>query len=101
MNPAYKQLHQQADHLFHKYLDIVDDKTDGMADGCQHEIREVIEDIEMSRAPRAIEDRIKRIEQMLEKVRSEQSHMMTPQDAAFLIHEYEKFRAQLHHLPNY
>lgn len=101
MNPDYKQLHRQADQLFHKYLDIVDDKNDAMANGTQHEIREVIEDIEMSRAPRAIEDRVRHIEQMLEKVRAGQSSMMTPQDAALLINQYEQFRAQLRRLPNY
>jgi len=101
MNPAYKQLHQQAMNLFNKYMNIVDNKSDPMANGTQHEIREVVEDIEMSRTPRAIEDRVKRIEQMLDRCRQGNSQMMTPQDAASLIHDYEQFRQQLHRQPNY
>jgi ppGpp synthetase/RelA/SpoT-type nucleotidyltranferase len=101
MNPAYKALHQQADRLYYKYMAIVDDKHDPSADSTQHEAKEVVEDIEMSRPPRAIEDRVRRVEQLLEKCRSGQSQMMTPQDAASLIHDYEQFRVMVRRMPNY
>jgi|GEM_PF-5616259 len=101
MNANYKQVHQQADKLFYKFQDIVDDRSDSLANETQREIKEVVELIEMDRPPRAVEDRIKVVQKLLEKVRAETSHMMTPEDAAFLIHEYEHLREQLHRLPNY
>jgi hypothetical protein len=55
----------------------------------------------MNKAPRFIEDRVREVQKMMEKVRSGQSHMMTPEDAALLIHEYEHLREQLRRLPNY
>lgn len=101
MDPSYKPIHQQADRLFHKYLDIVDDKSDALASSAQHEIKEVVELIEMNKAPRAVEDRIRQVERMMEKVRSGGSRMMTPEDAAFMLHQYEELRKQLRRLPNY
>ena len=101
MDQNYKAIHQQADKLFYKFQDIVDDKTDAMASSAQHEIKEIVECIEMNKAPRFVEDRVREVQKMMEKVRAGESHMMTPEDAAFLIHEYEQLRKQLRSLPNY
>jgi hypothetical protein len=101
MDQNYKDIHQQADKLFYKFQSIIDDKNDAMATSAQHEIKEIVECIEMNKAPRFIEDRVREVQKMMEKVRSGQSHMMTPEDAALLIHEYEHLREQLRRLPNY
>jgi hypothetical protein len=101
MDQNYKPIHQQADKLWYKFQDIVDDKTDSLAGSAQHEIKEIVECIEMNKAPRAIEDRIRQVQQLMEKVRAGSSHMMTPEDAAFMIHEYERLREQVRKLPNY
>jgi hypothetical protein len=101
MDQNYKAVHQEADKLYYKYLSVVDDKTDAMANSTQHETKEVVECIEMNRSPRNVEDRVREVQKMLEKVRSGQSHMMTPEDAASLIRDYEHLREQLRKLPNY
>ncbi len=101
MDANYKPIHEHAEKLYSKYLSIVDDKTDHMANEAEHEIKEIIELVEMNRPPRMVEDRIREVQKMLEKVRAGGSHMMTPEDAALLIHEYERLREQLRRLPNY
>ena len=101
MNQLYKDAHHQADKLFYKYQDIVDDMQDGFANETKREIKEIVECIEMDRPPRFVEERIRHVEQLLEKVRAGQSHMMTPEDAAYLIREYEQLRVQLRRMPNY
>ncbi len=101
MDQNYKAIHQQADKLYYKYMSIVDDKTDHLASEAQHEVKEIVECIEMNRPPRMVEDRIRQVQKMMEQVRSGGSHMMTPEDASFLIHEYEHLREQLRRLPNY
>jgi len=101
MDPNYKPIHQQADNLFHKFQDIIDNRSDALAGSAQSEIKDVVELIEMNRPPRAVEDRIRQAQKTLEKVRSGSSQMMTPQDAAFLIQSYEQLRNQLRRLPNY
>lgn len=101
MDQNYKAIHQQADKLFYKYKSIVDDKTDHLANEAEHEIKEIVECIEMNKAPRMIEDRIRGVQKMMEQVRAGRSQMMTPEDAALLIREYEHLREQLRRLPNY
>lgn len=101
MDPNYKPIHQQADKLFHKFQDIVDDRGDALAGSAEREIKEVVELLEMNRPPRAVEDRIRQVQQMMEKVRSGGSRMMTTEDATFMFQSYEQLRNQLRRLPNY
>jgi hypothetical protein len=101
MDQNYKAIRQQADKLFFKFKSIVDDKSDHLADDAERDTKEIVECIEMNKAPRMVEDKIRGVQRMMEKVRSGQSRMMTPEDAALLINEYERLREQLRRLPNY
>jgi hypothetical protein len=101
MDQNYKAVRQQAEKLFYKFKSIVDDKSDHLAGEAEHETKEIVECIEMNKSPRMVEDKIRGVQRMMEKVRAGQSRMMTPEDAALLINEYERLREQLRRLPNY
>ncbi len=101
MDPNYKPIHQQADKLQYKCKDLIDDDRDPLAQMLQRETVEVREDIEQNKAPRAVEDRIKRIQQQLEKAKSQEHPALSPQDADYLFDAYEQMREDLRGLPNF
>lgn len=101
MDPNYKPLQQQADRLHHKFQDIVDDRSQSLARSLESECREVREDIERNKAPRAVEDRIKRLQQSLRQAKSQATPALSPDDADMLFDAYESLRESLRRLPNY
>jgi hypothetical protein len=99
MNPAYKAVQHEADHLFHRLESMLDDPHGGESLAKQAE--DIREDIESGRGPRSIEDRIKRLQQQLEHLKAAPNHMISPQDAGHLEDEYEQLRRHVRSLPNY
>lgn len=101
MNASYKNIHSDADRLHHRLESMVDDRSHAGAEAASKEGRNVLEVIESDRPPRSIEDAIKRVQQKLESLRSEQNAGMSPQDAGTLVDEYERLRRSCRELPNY
>lgn len=98
MSQDYKDLRSQADRIFYRFNDVLDDR--GAAGSLASEVRNVVEDFDMQKAPRSVEDRIKRLVEQLKRVRSE-GKIMDAGDADDLIDRYEELREQLRRLPNY
>jgi hypothetical protein len=98
MNPDYKELRSQADRLHYRFNDVCDDKN--AAAGMAGEVRNVVEDFEMNKSPRSIDDRVKRLLEELKRARSS-GQPISSTDALDLIQHYEQLREELHRLPNY
>jgi chaperonin cofactor prefoldin len=99
MNPEYQRLRDQADQLFHRFNDVVDDK--GATGTLLGNIRNVVEEFEASKNPHSIEDRVKNIIEELKEFRSEGNQAMETGHAEELIADYEKLREQIRDLSNY
>jgi hypothetical protein len=99
MNPAYKTVQHEADHLAHRLESMLDNRA--MGEGLAKQAVDVREDIESGRGPRSIEDRIKRLQQQLEHLKAAPNQVMTCQDAGHLVDEYEQLRRKVRSLPNY
>jgi hypothetical protein len=101
MNPAYKSARQLADRLHHRTESMIDDRSHLMAASISKEARAVLEDIESNKGPRTVEDRIKRLQQQLERLKDSPTPAITPADADHLQDEYEDLRGELRRMPNY
>jgi plasmid stabilization system protein ParE len=101
MNAAYKPIHQQADRLHHKTEAMIDDRSNPMAETISREARNILEDIESDKGPRSVEDRIKRLQQQLERLKDTPTSAISANDADSLQDSYEQLRGQLRRLSNY
>ncbi len=97
MDPKYKAAHQQADKLQHRMSDWIDDRSHPVGSALLRESREVMEDLESNKAPRSVEDRIKRVQQQLRH----DSPAISPDHANSMEDAYEELRRQVRELPNY
>lgn len=98
MNPEYQRLRQEADRLFHHFNDVCDDKA--AAAGLLSDIKNVVEDFEMSKNPHSIEDRVKRIAEELKHLRDNNS-ILDPRHGDELYDAYEELRQHIRKLSNY
>lgn len=101
MDPNYKPIQQQADRLHHTFRDIADDRNSPVGQTLEKETREIREDIESNRSPRAVEDRIRRVQQVLHQAKDSPTPALSPDDADRLFDAYEDLREALRRLPNY
>lgn len=99
MNADYQRLRQQADHLFHRFNDVVDDRA--AAGSIAGNIRNVVEDFEMNKNPHSIEDRVKRVVEDLKGLRHGDGATMDFGDVDELIDSYEDLREDIRDLDNY
>lgn len=97
MDPNYKPLQKEADRLQHRMNDWIDDRNDPTGASLMREAREVMEDIESSKAPRSVEDRIKRVQRLLQQ----DTPAISPEHAKTMEDEFEDLRRRLRDLPNY
>ncbi len=101
MNPAYKDIQHEADHLHHRTESMIDDRSQEMAEEIAEGSRDILECVESGRPPRAIEDTIKRLQQHLHNLKSAPTPVISPNDAGSLLDEYERLRRKVRELPNY
>ncbi len=101
MDPNYKPLQQQADKIHHKCMDVLDDKSNPLAQLLERETKEIREDLERNKGPRTVEDRIKRVQRDLERAKDQPVSALSPDDADLLFDSYEQLREGLRRLPNY
>src|SRR3712207_5658899 len=99
MSPDYKRLRGEADRIYYRFNDVLDDK--GAAGSLVSEVRNVVEDFDQQKKPRSIEDRIKRVQQQLRALDDQCSTAMDASDIDDLLDRYEELRQDLHDLDNY
>lgn len=99
MDADYQRLHQEAEELFHRFNDVVDDKAATME--LDENIRDVGEEFEMSKNPRSIEDKIEGVISSLKLMRRGGSEEMDFSNIDELIRDFEGLRQKVRDLPNY
>ncbi len=101
MNEDYDDIHEQAQRLYYQFKDTVDNTATPEMRELQEQIIQVREDIEANKKPRSIEDRIKRVQDLLHDIRENGAALMDPGDAEELYEAYKDLREQVRELPNY
>jgi uncharacterized coiled-coil DUF342 family protein len=99
MSPDYQRLRQQADRLWHRFNDTVDNKDN--ARGLEQEIRAVVEDFEQNKKPRSIDDRVKRCLEQIHHFKDTGPDTMDFGDLDELHDGFEELREELRDLDNY
>jgi len=101
MDPRYKLLQLQADRLRYRMQDVVNRRAQQPASQLVQTARDIMEDIERSRAPRAVESRIERLKHLLDVFKATSTNVISPQAAGDMWNLYEDLRRRLRALPNY
>lgn len=101
MNAQYQELHRQADRLYHRFRDKVDQPDSDAMRRLEQELKQVVEDFESDRKPRSIEDRIKRVIGALDDLQHHGGTMIDFADADELHDQYEDMRRDLRKLPDF
>lgn len=101
MEDYYKPFHQQAIDLQYKFHDSLNDANHPMAHVLAHEIRQLTEDIQSGKHPRAVEDRIKIIQHQLVEARAQGNTVLDYNHNQNFHHNYEYMRGGIRQLPHY
>lgn len=101
MDPKYQQIYKSAVNLEHKCADMIDDRSDALGQKLLQLAKALIDDMESKKSPRACESRVQEMQRALGRVKSDESHFMSPNDADTLEDAYEDVRRELRGLPNY
>lgn len=101
MDAHYEPYWHQAMQLKHQTQDVINDHGHPTAMVLHHETNQLVEDIEMHRQPRAIEDRIKQIQRQLIEARAQGDQVINYDHNQHLHHNYEQMRNSVRRLPHY
>lgn len=99
MNAYYQSIHQQADQLFHKFSDVVDDRA--ATGGLKQSLLDIREWCEMEKNPHSIEDRIKHVEEELRELSHTGAEEIDRGDVDMLLSMVDHLRENVRRLPNY
>lgn len=101
MDSNYQPIYKQVCDLEFRVHDALDQPQDSGAQSLVREVKHLEDDMEMTKSPRSLEDRIKSIQEMLWQVRSREGGYMSVDDADALWRNFEDMRQVLLSLPNY
>lgn len=101
MDEYYKPLFDHVKGLQEHYHDTLSDRTHPMATVLDHEMRSLREDIQNSRNPRTIEDRVKVIQHQLLEMKVQGTQLMNHDHIDYLHHGYEQVRTNVRQFPHY
>jgi len=99
--PQYEHLYHTVEDLEHRVHDSTDLPHDHTAVELHHEIIALQDDIEGTRKPRNLEDRVKQIQALLDKARHAEGTYMSIPDADRYWRIFEQIRMDLRKFPNY
>lgn len=100
-NPQYHPLYQQARDLQYKFHDITSGSNHPAANVIRNEIHRLVEDIEVQKNPRTLEDRIKVIQRQLKEAERQNVHPLTYEHMDDMHDRYEHMRMNLRKFDNY
>lgn len=101
MSPQYAQLYREAKELEHRTHDSTDNHGDRNAENLERQIIALQDDLEVTRKPRDLENRIKQIQSILEIARHNPGQFMSIPDADRYWRIFEDLRLSLRKFPNY
>ena len=100
MDEQYKHLYKEVQQLRHKLHDLIDDQAHQVARTLKDEVQRLEDEMEVSKKPRSLEDRIKSIQRNLEHAKRD-SRLMDVRHASMLDDKFDDLRMSLRRLPNY
>lgn len=101
MDVHYEPLWHDAMQLKHQTQDMINDHNHPMAQVLHHETTQLVDDIEMNRTPRAIEDRVKQIQRQLVQARAQGEGVINYTHNEGLHHSYTQMRDRIRNMPHY
>lgn len=96
----YHPIYAQAKDLQNKFHDMLGSGSHPAAGALQHEIRDLVEDIEVRKNPLTIENRVKSIQNQLKQIERQGHTFMNYDHANYLHHSYEQMRGEIRRLHN-
>lgn len=100
INPQYQPIYNQARDLQYKLHDFVG-RTNPTAHLLQQEVQHLVTDIQLSKNPRDVENRIKTIQNHMTQVEHQGQNLMTYEHGNLLHHNFENMRQQVRSFHNY
>ena len=97
----YHPLYQEAVNLQYKFHDFTAGSTHPEVRILQNEIHQLVEDIEVKKNPRTIEDRIKTIQRQLDQTQHQADPAIHFQNHSYMHDNFEQMRQQMQHFDNY
>jgi hypothetical protein len=101
MNTQYEEYWHQAMELKHQTHDLINDHNHPIAHVLHQQTTGLVDDIELQRHPRDIDDRIQRIKTELIQARSQGDAVLNTEHSVLLHHSYEKMREGIRRLPHF
>lgn len=101
MDTIYEPYWHQAMELKHQAHDMINDHSHPIARSLHHETTQLVDDIEMRRTPRTIEERIQIIQRQLIEARAQGDVVLNVNHSQHLHHRYEKMREDVRRMPHY
>jgi len=101
VQPAFEHLYHEIEDLEHRVHDSMDKPQDHMAEDLHRQIIALQDDIESSRNPRDLENRMKQIQSLLDRARHTPDSYMSISDADRYWRIFEQLRLSLRKFPNY
>jgi hypothetical protein len=101
LDPSYQPLYQQARDLQFQVHDALDDPNHPTAFVLKQEMQHLMDDIEVQRNPRDLENRIKIIQHSMLEARTNPNSFMDSQHADYFHHNYEQMRQNVRRFSNY
>lgn len=102
MDQRYKGIYQEVQKLRFKVQDLLDDHAHALAQSLKREVQRLEDEMEMSKKPRSLEDRIKVIQRQLVTAGSGGENRIMDIEHANLLHDaFEDLRRTLKRMPHY
>lgn len=100
LDPAYQQLHEQAQELLSELRDALGDQQGGTANGLRQAAQHLEDAIQERKSPRDVESYVVNFQKQVEACRS-QGSVMTYEHADFFYDALERMRQRVRQLPDY
>ncbi|HUS26542.1 MAG TPA: hypothetical protein VMY99_04320 [Nevskiaceae bacterium] len=101
IEPEYQPIYKRARDLQYQFHDALGDSNHPMAHTMRQEVQHLVDDIEMHKNPRDLENRIKAIQHQVLEVQSQGNRIMNYEHTNYLHHNYEQMRRDLRRFSNY
>ena len=101
LDPVYKPLYEQARALQNQVHDVIDNHDHPSAGVLRNEMQHLVDDIEVRKNPRDLENRIKTIQHTMLEARTQPHSFMNASHADYFHHTYEHMRENVRKFNDY
>ena len=101
LDPAYKPIYEQAKQLQFHVHDAIDNQNHPSAFLLRQEMQHLVDDLEVRKNPRDIEERIKIIQHTMLEARTQPHSFMSSEHADHFHRTYEQMRMNMRHFSDY